>query len=98
MIKNREEVEIGTMMSFCEDMLWYVENDIEDEYENNQFCVGTKELFQGYVIVVWIEADFECKKCKKLNKIIVQHYVIFVTNVGKIEMKLCMMNKSKRNE
>ena len=35
MLKNRDDVEVNLIMSFCEDILQYLEDDIEDEYETN---------------------------------------------------------------
>ena len=83
LLKNREEVEVGTIMPFCEDALRHLENDIEDDYETNQHFVRMKDLFQGYVVVDWKEADFEYKKHKKLNKTLVQHCVMFYNECWK---------------
>ena len=77
MLKNRGRVEVDKIMSFCEDILTYLENGTDDEYETNQYHVGMTELFRGYVVVDWKEANFACEKYKKLNKIIVRHCVKF---------------------
>ena len=36
LLKNRERVDINEIMSFCEDILVYLENDQEVGYETNQ--------------------------------------------------------------
>ena len=42
----------------------------EEEYEINQHLVGMKELFRGYIIVVWEVTNLGGKKYSVLNKII----------------------------
>ena len=61
-------------MSFCEDILRYLEDDAEGDYETNQHYVGMKELFRGYAVLAWLGINFRCTRCKKLNKIIVLRY------------------------
>ena len=53
MLTNRDDVEVNLIISFCKDILRYLEDDIEDEdkYEINQHYVSIKELFRGYVIL-----------------------------------------------
>ena len=75
MLKNRDEVEVDEIMSICEDILRYLENDTEEEYETNQYHVGMDELFRGYAIIDWKEANIRCKKYAKLNKILVRNCV-----------------------
>ena len=70
LLKNRDEVDANEIMSFCEDILRYLENDLEEEHETNQCHVGMTELFRGCIAVDWKEANFDCVKYKKLNKII----------------------------
>ena len=70
MLKNREKVEVNAMMSTCEDMLRYLEHDAEEEHETNQYYVGMAELFRGFVVIDWLNADVKCKDCKILNKIL----------------------------
>ena len=49
---NCEEVYINTIMAFGEDILRYLENEDNDEYETSQHLIGMKEVFQGYVVKV----------------------------------------------
>ena len=45
------DMSIDLIMSFIEDILWYLEIK-EEEYETNQNLIGMKELFNGYIVVV----------------------------------------------
>ena len=40
------------IMSFVEDILRYIENEEDKEYEMNQNLIEMKELFRGYALVV----------------------------------------------
>ena len=64
-------------MSFVEDTLWYLENDKDKEYETNQSLIGIKELFRGYVVVVWEGTNLNSKKYRMLNKIVAKKCVEF---------------------
>ena len=83
MLKNKEEVEVSKIMSFCEDMLRHLKNEIEEEFETNQYHVRMTELFRGHIVVDWKEANFKCKKHKKLNKILVLHCAKFYNKCQK---------------
>ena len=97
MLKNRDEVDVNEIMSFCEDILRYLENDLEEEYETNQHHVGMSELFRGYVVLDWKEANFECRKHRKLNKIIVRHSIKFYNECWK-DRNESMHDEQKQKE
>ena len=61
LLRNRRDVNINEIMSFCEDILRYLENEEDEEYETNQYFVGMKELFRGYIIVDWIGTNMYTK-------------------------------------
>jgi len=70
-----KEVHIEEIMSFVEDILRYLENEEEEEYEMNQQCVGMQELFRGYVVRDWEGTNFKSEKYEKLNRISVKRCV-----------------------
>ena len=45
MLKNKGVIDINEIMSFCEDILDYLEGDDEEEHETNQHLVEMIELF-----------------------------------------------------
>lgn len=61
------------ILVFVEEMLKYIENDEEEDYETNQQHVGMQELFRGYVVIDWEGTNLNTTKFKKLNKIIVKN-------------------------
>ena len=71
------------MLAFVEDMLKYIENDEEEDYETNQQCVGMQELFRGHVAIDWEGTNLNTNKFKKLNKIIVRKCVEFYVKCWK---------------
>ena len=77
---KHKKVDANKVMSFCEDILWFLEEEneieIQDECETNQYPIGIKELFRGHAIKDWKGTDFYCKKYKKLNKILVKMRVL----------------------
>ena len=77
------DVSIDLIMSFIENILWYLENEEEEEYETNQSLIGMKELFRGYVMVVWEGTDLNSKKYRVLNKIVVKKCVEFYVKCWK---------------
>ena len=72
-----DQIHVEEIMSFVEDILRYLENEQEEEYEMNQQYVGMQELFRGYIVIDWEGTNFGNKKYKKLNKIIVKRCVEF---------------------
>lgn len=83
MLQNREDVAVNDIMSMCEDILCYLENGREDEYETNQHYVGMKEVFRGYAISNWTATDFNSTKYRKLNKILVYKCVCYYNECWK---------------
>jgi len=73
--KKPDEVHVEEIMSFVEDILRYLENAEDEEFEMNQQYVGMKELFRGYVVIDWEGTNLRTKKYKELNKIIVKRCV-----------------------
>ena len=71
LVKNKpEDVCVEVIMSFVEDIMRYMENEEDEEYETNQQYVGMKELFRGYIAVVWEGTDLNSRKYRILNKIV----------------------------
>ena len=58
-------------------VLWYLENEREEEYETNQHFVGMKELFRGYAVIDWERTYLQCTKHRHLNAIIVKECAEF---------------------
>ena len=58
-------------------MKYVLEYDKDEDYETNQYLLGIKELFQGYVVKVWIGVNISSDKYRKLNKIVVRKCVEF---------------------
>ena len=58
-----------------EDIMNYLESGDEDEYETNQQYIGVDQLFRGFVVKDWQEANFHSTKYRILNKILVYHSV-----------------------
>ena len=50
-MKHKDEVNVNEIIYFCDDIMRYLENDDEDEYESNQYLVRMKELFCGYLVI-----------------------------------------------
>ena len=50
--ENRK-VDAEEILSFVEDTLRCLENEEIEEYETNQYLIGMKELFRGYVVKAW---------------------------------------------
>ena len=50
--ENSDEIGIDTIMAFGEDILRYLEYEEDEEYETNQYLLGMKELFHGYIVKV----------------------------------------------
>ena len=67
-----ENIDEEEILSFVEDILRYLEDDCDNEYETNQGMLGMKNIFRGYVIKVWKGTNFEQKKYRKLNRIVVR--------------------------
>ena len=51
-------------MLFIEDILKFVENEEEEEYEINQQYAGMLELFRGYVVIDWKATNIKIVKYK----------------------------------
>lgn len=61
-LKQKGDADANLIMSFCEDILRYLENEEEEEYETNQHFAGMKELFCGYAVIDWEGANLKCTK------------------------------------
>ena len=91
------EVNVNEIMAFCEDILRYLEEETEEEYETNQQFVGMKEVFRGHVVKDWQGTNLECKKYFVLNKIIVKHCVFFYSQCWK-HRNLSMHDEDKQRD
>ena len=67
--KNRK-VDSEEILSFAEDILRYLENEENEEYETNQYLIGMKKLFRGHAVKSWKGVDFSTIKYKEANKIV----------------------------
>ena len=70
-------------MSFAEDILRYLENEEDKEYEMNQQYVGMQELFRGYVVIDWEGTNLKNEKYKKLNRISVKRCIEYYNKYQK---------------
>ena len=86
LLKNKpESVEVNEIMAYCEDILRYLEDDVEDEdeYETTQRYVGMQEIFRGYIVKNWMGANINCTKYYVLNKVLVYECVMFYNKCWK---------------
>ena len=79
-LKNTRIEEIFEMI---EDILKYLENDEQDEYETNQGIIGLHHLFRGYIVKVQTGSDFSSTRFKKLNKILIKYCIIYYVKCQK---------------
>ena len=63
------------IMSFAKDILRYLENEEDEEFEMNQQYAGMQELFRGYVVIDWEGTNFRNEKYEELNKIMIKRCV-----------------------
>ena len=61
----------------CEDILNYLENGDQDDYETNQYMVGMMELFRGHIVKVWTGVHFSQNKYQVFNRIIIKHCILY---------------------
>ena len=62
-VENKlEDIILNIIMSFAKDIVVYLENRDEDEYEMNQQYIRIKELFCGYIVRDWEGADVNTRK------------------------------------
>ena len=48
--RKPDSVDVNEIMSFMEDILRCFDNEIEEEYETNQYFVGMQNLFRGHAV------------------------------------------------
>ena len=80
---NQEEVSIDEIFSIIEDILNFIEDDNDNEYETNQYMVGMANLFRGYTVKVWKGVKFHKDKYRKLNKILTKYFIMYYTKCWK---------------
>ena len=80
-----------------EDILQYLENEEEEEYETNQYLIGMQELFRGYIVVVQDGTNLRSKKYSVLNKIVTKKCVEFYVQCWKHRNKI-FHNEEKQKE
>ena len=82
--EKNDEVSIDNIMSFGEDIVRYLEyEEDEDEYETNQWLIGMKELFRGYIVKVWFGININSDIYRALNKVVVRKCVEFYVKCWK---------------
>jgi len=74
---RQEKVSVNEIFDMLEDILNFLEDDDENEYETNQPMIGMKELFRGHVVKVWKGVDFSQSNYKILNKIVSKHCILY---------------------
>ena len=62
---------------FIRDILRYIENEEDKEYETNQNLIGMNELFHRYIVVVQEGMNINSNKYRVLNAIVVRKCVEF---------------------
>ena len=84
MIKNKPSyIKVDEIFSIIEDILRYIKQDEEDEYEINQGIIGIQELLRRHIMKVWKGVDFSKDNYRSLNKILVKHYVYYYNTCWK---------------
>jgi len=77
MLKQKGDINMNLIMSFCKDILRYLESKENEEYKTNQHFIRMKDLFRGYMIIDWEEINIQYKKYRYLNTIITKECVKF---------------------
>ena len=87
MLKERpKEVDRIDIFDIIEDILKYLDEDEEGDFETSQEFIGFKYLFRGIVMRDWKGSNLRCRKYRKLNKILVKHCALFYKSAEMIEM------------
>jgi len=74
---KQNEVSANEIFDMLEDILNFMEENDEDDYETNQNMVGMTSLFRGHVVKVWKGVNFNQTKYKALNKILSKHCILY---------------------
>ena len=84
MIASKDQkVIVNKIFEMMEDILRYLEDEEDEDYETNQVLIGMQHLFRRYVIKAWKGSNFNHTKYYSLNKILVKHYVLYYTKCWK---------------
>ena len=63
MLKNKpKEVNKIDIFDFIEDIVKYLNDNKEGDYETSQEFIGFKNLFKGMVVRDWKDTDIKCYK------------------------------------
>ena len=60
-----------------EDILRYFDGEEEEEYKTNQYMIGMRYLFRGYVVKSQKSVNFAHNNYTKLNKILIKHCIYY---------------------
>ena len=93
---KKEDVDANDVMALGEDILRYLEQDDEEEYETSQGIIGINELFRGYVVKDWMSANEHEEKHRTLNKIVVRKCVEFYVECWKHRNEVCHDNDKQK--
>ena len=74
---NQKNVSVDEIFSIIKDILNFLENGDQDDYETNQHMVGMAELFRGDIVKVQKDIDFSQNKYHVLKRIIIKHCVLY---------------------
>ena len=74
---KQNKVSVNEIFDMLGDILNYMEDDDENDYETNQQMVGMRSVFRGHVVKVWKGINFSQTKYKALNKILSKHCILY---------------------
>jgi len=80
---EQNQVTNNEIFGMTEDILNFLEEDLDDNYETNQHLVGMAELFCGHIIKAWYGVDFSQDKYCILNRIVTKHYILYYAKCWK---------------
>ena len=85
------------IFNFIEDIVKYLNDDVEGDYETSQEFIGFKKLFKGMVVRDWKGADMKYYKYRTLNKILVRKCVYFYKEYWDHRSKAYYDEEKQRN-
>ena len=88
LLKNKGKVNVNEIMSFCEDILLYLNSKDEDEYETNQIHLGMKNIFRGYIVSNQYDTNFSKAKYSECNRVIIKHSINYYMKCQHLSNKI----------
>ena len=93
---KKKDVDANDVMALGEDILRYLEQDDEEEYETSQGIIGMNELFRGCIVKDWMGANAQEDKHRTLNEIVVRKCVEFYAECWKHRNEVCHDNDKQK--